>query len=72
MLRKLGLLIGAFALWLLAIVGAIAIALWLRLSAPETRLLVIAVAFIAFFGAFLPILRLGINRKSEILVRGDR
>jgi hypothetical protein len=66
MLRKPGLLIGAFALWFLAIAGAIAVALWLRLSMQETRLLVIAVAFIAFFGAFLPVVRLGSNRKSKI------
>ena len=62
--KKLGLLIGAFALWLLAIVGAIALAVWLRLSRQDTRLVVIALAFIAFFGAFLPVLRLGANRKS--------
>ena len=58
------LMLGAFALWLLAIVGAIAIALWLRLSMQDTRALVISVAFVAFFGAFLPIFRLGVNRKS--------
>jgi hypothetical protein len=62
MSRKPGLLIGAFALWLLAIIGALAIALWLRLSMQETRLLVIAIAFIAFFGAFLPIARLIADR----------
>jgi len=63
-MKKVLTIIGAFALWLLAVVGAIAAAVWLRLSAPETRLLVIAVAFIAFFGMFLPVLRLSKNRKS--------
>ncbi|MBM3130372.1 MAG: DUF4175 domain-containing protein [Chloroflexi bacterium] len=57
-MKKLLILLGALSVWLLAIVGAIALALWLRLFAHETRLLVIAVAFVAFLGAFLPIARL--------------
>lgn len=57
-MKKLGLIVGALALWFLAIVGAMALAQWLRLPMQETRALVIAVAFIAFFGALLPILRL--------------
>ncbi|MEW5719714.1 MAG: hypothetical protein AB1817_13870 [Chloroflexota bacterium] len=65
-MKKLGLLVGAFALWLLALVGALALAVWLRLSLQETRLLVIAIAFVAFFGVFVPIARLGVNRKSKI------
>ncbi|MCI0478832.1 MAG: hypothetical protein L0Y55_21530 [Anaerolineales bacterium] len=65
-MKKLLILLGALSVWFLAIVGAMALAVWLRLSAPETRLLVIAVAFIAFFGAFLPIVRLDIHRKSKI------
>jgi hypothetical protein len=63
-MKKPLMLCGAFALWLLAIVGAIALAVWVRLPAQDARLLVIAVAFIAFFGAFLPIARL--SRKSKI------
>ena len=63
-MRRFILLLGAFALWMLALVGAIAVAVWLRLSSQETRLLVIAVTFIAFSGAFLPIFRLSANRKS--------
>jgi hypothetical protein len=57
-------IIGAFVLWLLAIFGAIALAVWLRLSLQATRLLVIAIAFVAFFGVFVPVLRLGIRRRS--------
>ncbi len=49
--------VGALALWLLAIVGAIAVAVWLHLPAIETRALVLLIAFVAFFGAFLPVLR---------------
>jgi hypothetical protein len=64
MMRRLALWLGAFVLWMLAIVGAIAVAVWLRLPLLETRGLVIVIAFIAFFGAFLPILRLTSNRKS--------
>jgi hypothetical protein len=63
-MQRFMVLLGAFALWLLALVGAIAVAVWLRLSLQETRALVIIVAFVAFFGAFLPIVRLGVNRKS--------
>jgi hypothetical protein len=63
-MRRLIFLLGAFALWLLAIVGVIAFAVWLRLPLQETRALVIVVAFVAFFGAFVPIVRLGVNRKS--------
>jgi len=63
-MQRVALLLGAFMLWLLAIVGAIAVAVWLRLSLQDTRLLVIAVAFVAFSGAFLPIFRSGTNRKS--------
>jgi len=62
-MQRVALLLGAFILWLLAIVGASAVAVWLRLSLRETRLLVMAVAFIAFFGAFLPVLRMTQNRK---------
>ncbi len=65
-MRKLLVLAGAFALWLLALVGALALAVWLRLSLQETRLLVIAIAFVAFFGVFLPVLRVSVNRKSKI------
>jgi|GEM_PF-865004 len=50
-------LVGALALWLLAIAGAIAVAMWLRLPTTETRALVLLIAFVAFFGAFLPVLR---------------
>jgi len=57
-MKTLGLMVGALALWFLAVVGAIALAVWLRLSAPETRRLVIAVACIAFLGVSLPIIRL--------------
>ena len=63
-MKRCVVLLGAFVLWLLAIVGAIAVAVWLRLSLQDTRLLVMAVAFIAFFGAFLPVLRMTQNRKS--------
>jgi hypothetical protein len=63
-MRRFIFLLGAFALWLLAIVGAIAFAVWLRLSMQDTRALVIVVAFVAFFGAFVPVVRLGVNRKS--------
>jgi predicted membrane-bound spermidine synthase len=62
-MQRVALLLGAFMLWLLAIVGAIAVAVWLRLSLQDTRLLVMAVAFVAFFGAFLPVLRMTQNRK---------
>ena len=70
-MRRFVFLLAAFVLWMLAIVGAIAFAVWLRLSLEETRALVIAIAFIAFFGVFLPVLRLARNRKSEIC-QGDR
>jgi len=66
-MKNLLMIVAAFALWILALVGAIAAAVWLRLSLQETRLLVIAIAFIAFFGVFLPVLRLARNRKSENL-----
>ncbi|MCX7838856.1 MAG: hypothetical protein N2559_05305 [Anaerolineae bacterium] len=57
MFQRITRIISALLLWLLAIIGAIGLAVWLRLSPYETRLLVLAVAFIAFFGAFLPIVR---------------
>lgn len=57
MLPKLLRFTGALLLWLLAVIGAIGLAVWLRLPAYETRLLVLAIAFIAFFGAFLPMMR---------------
>lgn len=49
--------LGALALWLLSILGALALAVWLRLSPEHTRALVILIAFIAFFGAFLPLVQ---------------
>ena len=55
-------ILNAFALWLFAVLGAIGVAYVLRLSAEDTARLVVAVALIAIFGAFLPALRLG--RKS--------
>jgi hypothetical protein len=63
-MKKFGLIVAAFVVWLLAIIGAIAVALWLRLTLEQTRALVILVAFIAFFGAFVPIARWRGNRKS--------
>lgn len=61
MFKHITRIISALFLWLLAIIGAIGLAVWLRLSPYETRLLVLAVAFIAFFGVFLPIVRERIN-----------
>jgi hypothetical protein len=55
--QKLARLISALLLWLLAVIGAIGVAVWLRLPPYETRLLVLAIAFIAFFGVFLPVVR---------------
>jgi amino acid transporter len=55
-------LLGAALTWAFAVLGAIGVANWLQLSARDTILAVIAVAVIAVFGAFIPILRLG--RKS--------
>jgi len=59
MLRRIIFFIVASLVWFLAVLGAIAVAVWLRLPPYETRLLVLAIAFIAFFGAFLPVARLG-------------
>ncbi len=58
-MRRIIFLLGALVVWLLAVLGAMAVAVWLRLPPYETRLLVLAVAFIAFFGAFLPVARSG-------------
>lgn len=57
MLPKLIRCTGALLLWLLAVLGAIGVAVWLRLPSYETRLLVLAIAFIAFLGVFLPVMR---------------
>jgi len=54
--------LNAFVLWLFAVVGAISVAYWLRLSSQDALLLIITVALVAIVGAFIPALRLG--RKS--------
>ncbi len=59
---RLGILLGAFAVWLLAVVGALGVADMLKLSTGDAAMLVVAVALLAIFGAFIPALRLG--RKS--------
>ena len=59
---RVGILVGAFAVWLLAVIGAIGIAFVLKLSTGDAVLLVGAVASFAIFGALIPTLRLG--RKS--------
>ena len=57
MFKRITSIIAALLLWLLAVIGAIGVAVWLRLPPYETRLLVLAIAFIAFFGVFLPVAR---------------
>lgn len=55
--------LGAFGVWLLAIVGAIGMAFWLNLSLREALGLIVGVAIVAFLGAFLPVWRLHRNQK---------
>ncbi len=50
--------LGAFGVWLLAMVGAIGVAFWLNLSPRDAFVLIGVVAIVAFFGAFLPVWRL--------------
>jgi hypothetical protein len=52
----------ALMLWMIAVLGAVGAAYVLKLSTGDAALLVIVVAAIAIFGAFIPALRLG--RKS--------
>ncbi len=56
---------GASALWAMAVLGAIGVARWLALGARDTTLLVLAVAFIAIFGTFMPAVQLGMARWRE-------
>jgi len=57
-------IIGRVALWLCAVIGAIGLAVWLNLSTNDALWLIVSVAVIAFFGALVPVVRLGKNRKS--------
>lgn len=57
MFKRIPSILAALLLWLLAVIGAIGVAVWLRLPLYEMRLLVIAIAFIAFFGVLLPVAR---------------
>lgn len=53
-------LLGAFVVWAFAVLGAIGVAFWFTrsVSTPDAFRLVLAVAIVAFFGAFVPFLRL--------------
>jgi len=53
--------LGAFGVWLLAMVGAVGVAFWLNLSPRDAFALMGVVAIVAFFGAFLPVWRLHCN-----------
>ncbi len=55
----------AAALWAMAVLGAIGVAWWLVFSSRDTMLLVLAVAVIAIFGAFVPAVQLGRTRELE-------
>ncbi len=57
-------IIGGLALWLCAVAGAIGVAVWLELSTQDAAWLIVIVAVIAFFGALVPVVRLGKNRKT--------
>ena len=57
--------LNAFVLWLFAVVGAIGVAYWLRLSSQDALLLIITVALVAIVGAFIPALRLAQIVGSE-------
>ena len=63
-MRRLAIIVSALVVWILAVIGALAVAVWLRLSLQDTRALVVVAAFVAFFGAFVPIVRRGVNRRS--------
>ncbi len=65
-MSRLVVVLNALALWMFAVLGAIGVAYVLNLTTNDAVLLVVAVAIIAVFGAFIPALRLGIgsHRKS--------
>ncbi len=56
-------LLGALALWVLAIIGAIGVALILQLQFDEAQLLVGIVGIIAVIGTVIPVLRASSKRK---------
>ncbi|MBI5035328.1 MAG: hypothetical protein HZB51_32775 [Chloroflexi bacterium] len=55
---RLQALLGALAVWILAMIGAAGVAYWLQLSFQNVILLIVAVAVLSFIGAFVPIVRL--------------
>ncbi len=56
-------LLGALALWLLAIIGAIGVSMILQLQFEEAQLLVGIAGIVAVISTVIPVLRAGSKRK---------
>ena len=49
----------AIVVWAFAVAGAVGVADWLKLSSQDAIALIAIVGGVAFFGAFIPVARLG-------------
>lgn len=49
----------AVVVWVFAVAGAVGVADWLKLSSQDAIGLIAIVGVVAFFGAFMPVARLG-------------